>query len=204
MGRKTGKDRHGLRRREGVEGGEHSPSKGVVVEIGKQQVSVQGVRSPGWGPAEEAWNPSQVHRLLPWGMGQAGVTLGGGGAVLTMALPSAGARTPASPARCPRAPCQPLCLCVCASSTGAVCAATSPSTICRTPSSRPSVPVAALSGETADLPHPRLSLLSGPAGGLTGLPSPAVAAGPSPWLASVSTWCRMCPWLCTTLAGSPR
>lgn len=38
---------------------------------------MQGARSPGWAPVEEAWNPGQVHRLLPWAMGQAGVTLGG-------------------------------------------------------------------------------------------------------------------------------
>lgn len=153
-------------------------------------------------PIGKALNPGRVHRPVPLVIGQ-GQVVGAGDPADHVCCHPTGARTPALPARCLGGRCQPQCLCVCVLSTGAACMATSPSGTCRTRSSRPSVPAAALSGETQP-PAPRRVSLSGATAGLMGLAVPTAVAGPSRWLVSVSTWCRMYPWLCTTLAGSPR
>lgn len=96
------------------------------------------------GAGEQAWTPGHVPQVMGcWSLGS-----DGGGFLLKRPPSSAGAQTPASPARCLGAPCRPPCPCACASSTGAACAATSPSGTSGTRSSRPSVPAAATSGET--------------------------------------------------------
>lgn len=126
------------KRRQGIQGGADSASKGVAVGMWKQDFCMR------WGPGEQAWTPGHVPQVMGcWSLGS-----DGGGFLLKRPASSAGAQTPASPARCLGAPCRPPCPCVCASSTGAACAATSPSGTSRTRSSRPSVPAAATSGET--------------------------------------------------------
>ena len=126
------------KRRQGVQGGADSPSKGAAVGMWKQDFCMR------WGPGEQAWTPGHVPQVSGcWSLGS-----DGSGFLLTRPASSAGARTPASPARCLGAPCRPPCPCACALNAAAACTATSPSGTSGTRSSRPSVPAAATSGET--------------------------------------------------------
>lgn len=182
------------KRRQGIQGGADSPSKGAAVGMWKQDFCMR------WGPGEQAWTPGHVPQVTGcWSLGS-----DRGGFLLKRPASSAGAQTPASPARCLGAPCRPPCPCACASSTGAACAATSPSGTSGTRSSQPSVPAAATSGERDLDATPGQGTPWGCTWAHGACCPPTVAAGPSRWLASVSTWCRRCPWPCTTSAGSPR
>lgn len=115
-------------RREDILGGEDSPSNVRQWEY-RNRLTYKGAEEPIVAIAK-ACAPGQ------WGRGcWVGASNGSGGPADRAPCPPTGAQKPASPARCPGAPCQPPCLCVCASSTGAVCVATSPSGTCRTRSS---------------------------------------------------------------------
>lgn len=159
------------------------------------------------GPTEKPLNPGQVHRPVPLG-GGAGASGKGkqweAGALLTApaALPQAHRHQHRLHCSWGHA----------ASPRARVCALRAPGLRARQPHllvhaepshhghQSPPQPC-----QVKPRPWPRRAALTPwAAGGLMGLAVSTAAAGPSQWLASVSTWCRMCPWLCTTSAGSLR